>query len=249
MGRNLYVQDSAEVLIRNKMTGNIVAVGCASTAGLNITVDSTPIKGGLGNKTCYMIKSSKDIELTVDSSTYQNEFLEMLQGGTHEKDVESKVQARSTGTVIDELGTLTFELPTKHIDVTNIRLEDINGAQEDLVVAGGKVELPVDFKAKEGDKLTFFYTKTFTGTKFTIDAAKYGNKLEITMKTLCYDVESETVYSDLYWVFPSASPTGNLDLTMTAGEALVPSMTFTVTCPNGETEMGYKFEDIRDEFK
>ena len=48
MGRNLYVQDSAEVLIRNKKTGNIVAVGCAQTAGLNITVESTPIRGGLG---------------------------------------------------------------------------------------------------------------------------------------------------------------------------------------------------------
>jgi len=248
MGRNLYIQDSAECIIRNKMTGNIVAVGCASTAGVNITVESTPIKGGIGNKTCYVIKSSKDIELTVDSSTYQNEFLEMVQGGEHESDVTSQVQARSNGKVIDDAGALTFELPTKHASLSSIRLEDVTGKQTDLIVTSGKVALPVDFKAIEGESLTFFYMKEIKGSKFTIDAAKFGNKLEITMKTLCYDVNTEAVYSDLYWVFPSVSSTGNFDFTMTAGEALIPSMTFTVTASGGETELAYKYEDIRPEF-
>lgn len=48
MGRNLFIQDSADVLIRNKKTGNIVAVGCASIAGLNVTTEQTEIRGGLG---------------------------------------------------------------------------------------------------------------------------------------------------------------------------------------------------------
>ena len=173
----------------------------------------------------------------------------MLQGGEHESGTPVEVQARSTGVVINDMGTLKFQAPDNHKTLTNVRLEDINGKQENVTLDGstGVVELPADFKAKEGDKITFFYTKTFTGSKFTIDAAKYGDALEITYKTLCYDVNSESVYSELYWVFPSCSPTGNLDLSMAAGEALIPSMSFTVKAGDG-TELGYKYEDIRPEF-
>lgn len=172
----------------------------------------------------------------------------MVVGGEHEADVTSTVLARSTATIIDDTGALKVELPTQHASLTSIRVEDITGKQEDLAVTAGKADLPLTFKAKAGDKVTFFYKKEIKGSKFSIDANKFGSSLEIVYKTLCYDVDTETVYSDLWWEFPNVSPSGNFDLTMNAGQALIPTLTFTVTAPGGTTELGYKYEEIRPEF-
>lgn len=213
---------------------------------MSVTTETTDIRGGLGNKICYRISSSRTLELTVDSSTFQQDYLPMILGGDVEESVTSEVQAGGTVKVVDNAGTMEVTLPTSQAAVTTIILEDKKGVQIPVVGTAGVFAVPTaGFEATEGDELQYFYKKSITGSKYTLDAAKFASKIKLTMRTLCYDVETEAVYSDLWWEFPSVSSTGNLDLTMTAGEALVPSMTFVATSPNGETALGYKYEQLR----
>ena len=48
MSADIYVQDSAQVFVESLETGKLIAVGCASVAGLNVETEQTEIRGGLG---------------------------------------------------------------------------------------------------------------------------------------------------------------------------------------------------------
>lgn len=176
----------------------------------------------------------------------------MVLGGKHETGVTTKVQSGGTVKVVDNAGTLEVVLPDDKGGVDSIRLEDTLGVQVDLIGTGGTpttgatFAVPVaDFEAKEGDELQYFYMKEITGSKYTIDATVFGNKCHVTYRTLSYDLDTEAVYSDIWWEFPSVSSDGNLDLSLTAGEALTSTLTFTATVPKGATELGYKYEQLR----
>lgn len=248
MGNNYYIQDTCEVIIEDIKTKEILAIGCASATSLNLTEDSTPIIGGIGAKTCYTIKSNKSVELSISSNTLMAPLYDMMTGGTTEDDVTSEVQAVGFAKVIDDTGTKTIELPADLTAVTSIRLEDISGKQKDVLVTAGKAEVPVTFKADEGDELMYFYMKTIKGSKFTLDATKFASRCKVTYRSLAYDVATEQVYADIWWEFPSVSPQGNLELAFTAGEATQPTLTFTAVTPRGSDVLAYKYEQLRPEF-
>lgn len=248
MARPLYIQDVSEVLIRDKKTKEILAIGCASSTGLSISETVTPIRGGIGAPICYQIKSEKNIDLEITSNTIMAPMFDMMTGGTTEQDVTSEVQSVGYVKVADNAGTLEVTLPADLTTVNSIVLEDITGVQSDVLVTGGVAEVPVSFKAKDGDELTYYYMKTIKGSKFTLDAAKFANAVEITYRTVCYDAATESVYSDMWWVFPNVSSTGTFDLSMSAGEAVIPVLGFTAKAEQGTGVLAYKYEQVRPEF-
>lgn len=183
----------------------------------------------------------------MESATFQQDYLPFILGGDTEDNVSTTVQSGGTVKVVDNAATLEVTLPADQSTVTTIILEDTKGVQQTITGGvGGVFAVPtMNFEASEGDELQYFYQKEITASKYTLDAAKFASKLRLTLRTLCYDTDTETVYSDLWWEFPSVSSSGNLDLTMTAGQALLPSMTFTATAGRGETALGYKYEQVR----
>ena len=247
MGKSIFVQDSAQVFVENLETGKLMAVGCASVAGLNVETEQTEIRGGIGNKVCYTVKSSRNLTLNIETMVFQNDYLEMIIGGQHEDNVSTTVQSGGTVKVVDNAATLEVTLPADQSTVTTIILEDTKGVQETITGGvGGVFAVPtLNFDAVEGDELQYFYQKEITGTKFTIDAAKFASKCKVTYRTLSYDVDTETAFSDIWYEFPSVSSNGSLDLSLNAGEAMATTMTFTATAPRGETALGYKSEQLR----
>lgn len=244
MGKDLYIQDVAKVYFKSKSTGNIVGVGYAQTAGFEITAEQTEIRGGIGNPVAYVIKSSKSINLTVTSATFKPEFIALTQGTTY-VDGESvnamdsffaKVEADGADKIIKIPADLTS------LALTTVRVEDTKGKQTDLAVTAGEVELTQGVTASVGDELEVFYLKPMTGRKIDFRADSYSEKLQVEFTTPAYDRETETIAHDMFIVFHEASPSTNFALTLQAGEALIPELTFIVTAPKGSSVLGSMYE-------
>lgn len=246
MSKDLYIQDTAKVHITSLVTGNVVGVGYAQVAGLEIATEETPVKGGIGNKTAYVIKSSKDLTLNVTSATFKPEFLAITQGNEYVDDVTAKVTDSMFITITDAgSGQPQIKLPTELNKLTTIRIEDLDGSQQDVAVTTGVAEIPVGYEATVGDEVEVFYLKEITGRKLEIDATKFSSKYKVEYQTLCYDRETEAVHSELYFVFDSTSPSGNLSMSLQNGEAFIPELNFTVTAPKGSDVLGTKYEVLR----
>lgn len=247
MTKDLYIQDSAEVHFTSLVTGNVVGVGYAQTAGIEGTTEESDIRGGIGNKLAYTIRSSKDIELSVTSATFKPEFFALTQGTEHVENISKDVTKSLTLTVGGEEGALTLTLPEDLNSINTVRVEDVKGVQQDVSATSGQVELPESFEAKVGDSLEVFYLKTVTGRALDFNASKFGGKVKVEYATLCYDRETATVYSDLYFIFPECIPSGDFSMSLENGEAYIPEMTFKVTAPAGSDVLGTKLEEIRED--
>lgn len=244
MSRDLYVQDTAKVFFTSLVTGNIVGVGYAQTAGIEQSTEETEIRGGIGDKLAYVIKSAKNIELNVTSATFKPEFFVLTQGSEYTEGVTKKFTDNIFLTVEDNAGTLEMELPTNLATLTTVRVEDTDGTQQDVAVTDGTIELPVGFSAADGDELEVFYLKDVVGRELEFNAKKHGAKVKVEYSTLCYDRDTESPYSNLYFEFPSCSPSGSFSMSLSNGEAYIPELNFKVTAPKGSDVLGTKLEEL-----
>lgn len=256
MAKDLYIQDTCEVFITAE-NGDVVGVGYAQVSGLEISVDSTPVRGGIGNKLAYTIRSSKDLSLNITSATMKPEFLSIIQGGEWEvvsgTDEVTRTFVATVKEVVDAVtgtptGDFEIELPTnvQTLNLTAVRLEDVDGVQQSVPVPLGttSIELPNGFTAVKGDEIEVFYLKPVNGRKFDIKTGKYGAKYKIEYNTICYDRETETPHSELSFVFPQAVADGNMSMGFQNGEAWIPEMNFNVTTKKGSDVLGTKYEEI-----
>lgn len=246
MSKDLYIQDTAKVFFKSLESGNIVGVGYAQVASIEGTAEETEIRGGIGSPLAYVIKSAKSINLNITSATFKPEFFSLMQG--------SEYKEAQTAEIIDSVyakvtagtdGALEITLPTDLSTLTTARVEDVDGAQQDIAVTGGKITLPEGFVAVAGDELEVFYLKSITGRALEFDASKYPSKYRVEMSTICYDRETATVYSDLYFVFPEATPSSTFTMSLQNGEAYIPELNFSVTSEKGTGVLGTKYEVIR----
>lgn len=247
MSRDLYIQDTAEVHITSLLTGNVIGVGYAQTAGFEQTTEETDIRGGIGNKLAYTIRSSKDIELTITSATFKPEFLEMMQGSEFEEEVTREVTRSGRGRVEGDDDGLFISMPSGLEELKVIRIVDDKGKQVDVDVDAGEAVLPADVLFEEGHEVEFYYLQEVTGRALNIDATKFGGKVKVEYRTICYDRETAVIHSDLYFIFPECIPSGNYGMTFQNGEAFIPEMTFKTTAPEGSDVIGTKLEVLRDE--
>lgn len=246
MSRDLFIKDTAKVFLKSLVTGNIVGIGYAQTGNLEFTEEQNEVRGAIGNVVAYTLKSAKSINIQITSATFKPEFFAITQG-TEFKDNVSREMIDNVFLKVKKNSEdkLELELPTNLSSLTTVRVEDVDGVQQDLAVISGKVELPSGFEAKEGDELEVFYLKEVTGRVLEFDAGKYPTKFLIQMQTLCYDRETEEVYSDIYFVFDEASPSSAMTVNLQNGEAFIPELNFTVTSAKGTGVLGRKYEVLR----
>lgn len=242
MSRDLYIQDTAKVFFKNLDTENIVGVGYAQVSSITGSADETEVRGGIGNPLAYVIKSAKSIDLQVTSATFKPEFIALMQGTEYVDGVSEQIMDSIYLKVTDNAGTKQLTLPETLMSLTTVRVEDTDGAQQDVAATTGIVELPVGFSAEVGDELEVFYLKTITGRSIDFDASKHPAKMRVEMSTLAYDREKATVHSDIYFIFPEATASSAFAMNLTNGEAYIPEMNFKVTSEKGTGVLGRKIE-------
>lgn len=244
MTRDLVIQDTCDVIIEDLVTGNVVGIGYAQIAGLEQTLTEDDLRGGIGNKLAYILRSSKDITLNVTSATFKPEFLALLSGEKIQEFTE-QVTRMTYVTVKDNAGQKEIELPTELNTLTTIRVEDTDGKQYSLPVTAGVADAS-SLTAVAGAELEAFYLKDVTGRGTTFKTDKFPNKFKVTYQTITYDRELAIPRSDLYFVFDETIPSGAFNLSLQNGQAYIPELNFRVTPPKGSSVLGRTFEDRAD---
>lgn len=237
----LVIQDTAEILVTNIDTGKIVMMGEAQVAGIEQSVAEEVIRGGIGNRSIFMMRSDKEMVLNMTSATFDMDYLALTQGVEIEEEGSTTVTKAISLTVATG-GTVT--IPNAPAELTTATVRAGSGEQDEAAVATGIATIPVGLAA-EGDKVEVFYKEEVTGRAIELDAAKFSDKYKVEYRTIAYSVENAKVHSDIYFIFDEAIPSGNFSLSLESGAAYAPELTFTVMAPIGSTKLGEMIEVVR----
>lgn len=223
----LFIMDVADVTFTRKSDNHVVFTSEAQTSTLSQTVDEETIKGGIGSRSIYTIKSNKELELTVRNATFDLEWLAMTQG-VAVKDADTLVvQKKFVGTVAD--GGLTVEgMPAGTAYILNEDRE----SQEAEVTEGGAVVIPGGF-AEDGEDVQVIVEEEVIGKTVKMRSDRFAEKYKVQYQTIVYDAKTESVVADLYIVFNEVSPSSAFDMSLENGTAYTPELTFRATSNDG----------------
>lgn len=234
--RDLVIQDTCEVILEDLVSKDKHNVGYAQISSIEQTTDSTDLRGGIGNKLAYLLRTSKDIALQITSATFKPEFLSLI-SGDRMKDITEEVSKVLYLSVTDNAGAKEIKLPTAQASLTAVRVEDVDGTQHDLVPTAGVIDAST-LQAEAGDDVDVYYLEDITGKGIEFDAEKFGNKYKITYRTVGYDRELAKITTDIYFIFDEAIPEGAFSMQLQNGEVYIPEMNFRVTPPTGSSKLG-----------
>lgn len=236
--KNLLVMDVANVIMREIATGKIMATATTSTNSITASLDETPILAGWGGGTVATINSNKAIALAFNDVFFSMDYLSVQQGTSVEEGATGKVLQTFTATVVDNVGSLEIAVPTE-VTATTAIMEDTDGTQKPVTIATGIIELPVGAKALEGDEVVFYYEKSITGQKVSIDSQNFPKLVEILFHTRAFDPETNEVVKDIYIQFDKCKPAGASALELGINASASTDMSFTaLNRTKTDTEMG-----------
>lgn len=239
------VQDVAEVLVTNLDTGKIVMVGEAQITGISQAINEEKIKGGIGNKTIFLLRSDKEIDLAITSATFDSEFFAMTQGVSIDDAGTATITRAVTGKVVDNAGVLEVTIPNAPVGLTTAIFVDKDDTQEQVAVATGKATIPALSEAVAGDTVQLFYKEVITGRSVELNSSKFASKFRVEYRTISYDVTDATVHADIYYIFEECIPSGAFDISLSNGSVYTPEINFSVTNPIGSDVMGQYIEAVR----
>mgnify|MGYP006315722605 FL=1 len=239
------MQDTADVIITDLITGKVVMNAEAQIGTISGTTEEEDLFGGIGNKKLYKIRSQKNVELTMSSAYADIEYWAMQQGVQVDEAGTATVTKSAFLKIADNAGALEVTIPNAPAGLVEAILVDKDGSQDPVTVTTGVVEVPVGAVAKAGDEIQVFYQETVTGNTVVIDAAKFSNKVKIEYRTISYDPVTAAVHADVYFLFDEAIPSGNFEIGLSNGQAYAPEVTFSVVAPKGSDELGRIVEVTR----
>jgi len=237
MGK-VVIQDTADVTIESLVSGKIVLNAEAQLAGVAGSISEEDLRGGIGNKKLFKIRSDKSIDLSMRSAVADLEYWAMTQGVEVDQAGTATVTKSEKVTVVDNGGTLEITLKTAKAGLTTARLNDKDGSQEVVAVTTNVITVPVGSDLAEGDTTFVFWKEEVTGQSVSIDATKFSTKYAVTYKTIAYDVETAKVVADVYFIFPETLPSGEFDISLENGSVYTPEINFSALNPLGEDEIG-----------
>ena len=237
------IQDTADVYFKRKSDGKLVFTAEAQTASFSQAISEEKLRGGIGNKPLYILKSEKEINLTVKNAFFDLEWLAMTQGETIQEETKVKVFDREHGLIVDDTNKVTL----KGKPVSDVTFYNKKGLTYKIAVStDGTYTIPTAFAAAK-DKLTAVYQIEKVGRRLAIKASKFSERYEVEYRTIAYNPDTEEVYSDIYIQFPNVSPSGEFEMSLENGNSLAPGMKFEALADTDTDEMAVVIEASRDE--
>ncbi|MFJ7982432.1 hypothetical protein ACIQ1D_19400 [Lysinibacillus xylanilyticus] len=247
MGK-IVIQDTADVKITDLVTGKVVLNAEAQLAGIKGSISEDDLKGGIGNKKLYKIRTDKAIDLSMRSAVADIEYWAMTQGVAVEENGKGVFTADYKGVVVEDSATSANEivLPVGAIEGTKAQVALPDGTQETLEVVKSltaPTKFAVDLAGakatfKAGQEVTVFYQEEVEGQRISIDSTKFAGKYRVEMKTIAYDLDTAKVTAEILFDFPETIPSGEFDISLENGNVYTPEINFSVLNPKGSDEMG-----------
>lgn len=266
MGK-IVIHDTADVTITDLNTGKVVLNAEAQLAQISGAISEEDLKGGIGNRKLYKIRTDKEVNLTMRSAVADVDYWAMTQGVAVDEAGVALVTTKLEGEVVQDTTTSSNEIVLPElvagrvgdkVVVGDFARIDINGVQETIPVVVSLTD-PTKFALDlsgatatptVGDTVTVFYQKEVEGKQIKIDSNKFAGKYKVEMKTIAYDLDTATVKSDIYFLFYETIPAGEFDISLENGSVYTPEISFSVMNPTITTgvdnsEMGQIIEVAR----
>lgn len=226
-----YIADTADVTFKHRKSGKVVFTAEAQLAGMTGSEESEVIRGGIGNKSLYTVKHSKDVELSVRNATFSLEYIAMTQG----------VEIENDTAIVTEVERLTAKdgsvtLKGEPMEDSKVQIMGVDGDYEDVELDGEEID--VSGVADDGDLVQVSYQKEIKGRTVVLDATKFADSYEVEYRTIEYDTNTNEVVRDIYFIFPNAVPSGEYELNLENGEAYTPELDFNAMAESGSDEIG-----------
>lgn len=253
MGKKIVIQDTADVIVTSLTTGKIVMNAEAQLAGITGSISEEDLRGGIGNKKLYKIRTDKAVDLSMRSALADVEYWAMTQGVEIEEGGKQVVTIAYKGEVVVDSVTpssaleIVLDVPVADLTKVGKVTVEADGKQEEILSLYASLNDPtkvaVDLSGvagtyADGQNVTVFYTKEVKGQRISIDATKYSTAYKVEMRTIAYDVETSEIYSDIYFVFPKTIPSGEFDVSLENGSVYTPEINFSVMNETGKDELG-----------
>lgn len=235
---NLLIQDVCEVYIKDiNAPTNVFFFGLTSKNDVTQKIKQTLLKGGIGNGVAGTIQSEKEITFKV-STLLDNDSIAQVASGAYATSntvtIQAKevVQASTQGTVTIVATTPALKASTSPV-VFDKYGKNIAGTWATKVfTATAPTDIPV------GAWVTVLYSADVTGNVLALDSQKFPSSFYVELHTIAYDVNTNKVCADIYWVFTRALPDGNMVQTYEAGKQSGQDMTFTCQLTAGNSSYG-----------
>ncbi|GIN67572.1 MULTISPECIES: hypothetical protein [Bacillus] len=231
MTKKTVIHDTADVYWKRKSDGHVISAAEAQLASISQSISEEELKGGIGNKTLYLLRSDKSIDAKVKNAFFDMEFMAMTQGVAIEEN-KFNVFEREDVTVDTDKTVKLQKAP-----IGTVSLKNIKGATVQAEFKDGVVAVPESF-AKEGDVLTAVYKVEVTGETVEINTNKFSEMYELEYHTIEYDPDTGVVYSDLYIQFDKVAPSGEFEMSLENGSAYTPELSFKVLAADSKGKIG-----------
>lgn len=240
MKSRVLINDTAEATFTRLSDGHKVLMHETQLASLSQTVSEEKLKGGIGNGTIALLRTDKEMELSVRNALWDAEYLAMTQGTEFKPDGKVTVTKVYRADVLadDSEAPEAVIADKTYTGTATVVLPD-GTRKEDVTITAGVVDPTTIATLDTGkDKVEVIFEQEVTGDIATFDSKKFGEKYRAEYYTIAYDPDTMEVVQDIYIIFDEVTPSGNFDMSFENGTAMTPEINFTVTNPRGSSELG-----------
>lgn len=219
------VQDTADVFY-NYADGTKRLFACMNTASIAKTVDTEDIRCGIGWNLASILYSNPDMTITMTPAFWNDYFLEDASGNTFSEDEAVNVATYENVPFTDSTGDAIATITGTPVGDL-VQVQGSNGKNYPATHATGTVTVLDANGASEliGKTATVIYDVSATGDVLDFESDVYPKVHGITIKTIAYDVETNDILADIYFVFNRVLGDGAFDLALTGATNSVTEIT------------------------
>ncbi|WP_144498320.1 hypothetical protein [Bacillus pumilus] len=241
----MVIQDTADVYFRRKSDGHLAFTAEAQLASLSGAISEEKLYGGIGNKPLYILKTQKELTLSVRNAFFDLDFLAMSQGEDVQEGIDVKLFDREHSIQVAEDNSVEVKGKTLTDHMVTFYNKK-NQVYQVVSSSDGKYTLPVAFVSPKETVTAVFHVEK-TGRSMSIKASRFSERYEVEYRTIAYNPETEQVYSDIVIQFPNVSPSGEFELSLENGQALTPEFKFEALADMNTDNMAVISEIPRDQ--
>lgn len=205
---NVIVKDVFEVILEDLVTNKTRFFGITKSGNVKQSVKQDDIRAGIGNGVVGILQGDKDIEFSVTTG-FHNDDIFAIQSGS---DFESKtvaVQKTESGILVG--GKITITGTPKNDTVI---VQDTKGKEYTATFLTGDVTVT---DGVDGEYYTVIYSEDIIAEVLDLNCEKFPKNYKVQLHSIAYDPDTNTVLSDIYWVFNKALPDGSIDAKYESG--------------------------------
>lgn len=189
---------------------------------------------GIGNGIVGVIQSDKEITFSV-STLLHNDSIYEVQSGTTFQNGTITVQKVENITA-SEAGKVTVS-GTPKVGTQPV-VTDMFGQTIAGTFATGTFTATTSDDIEVGQSYTVRYSKDETGDILSLDSKKFPKNYYVELHTIGYDVNTNEVVCDLYWIFNKALPNGGINVALENAKNAGDDIEFKAQLKTGSDEYG-----------